>query len=62
MRVGAYRFHFKRVAEQGHGMALRWEELDENLTVAGIVAGRFQLPMPEPVAAMVAEPAAAYRT
>jgi hypothetical protein len=27
---------------QGH--ALRWEDLDEDLTVPGIVAGRFQLP------------------
>jgi hypothetical protein len=28
------------------GYALRWEELDEDLTVAGVVAGRFQLPLP----------------
>ena len=27
-----------------NGAALRWEELDEDLTVAGVVAGRFQLP------------------
>jgi hypothetical protein len=27
-----------------NGTALRWEELDEDLTVAGVVAGRFQLP------------------
>jgi hypothetical protein len=27
-----------------NGYALRWEELDEDLTVHGIVAGRFQLP------------------
>lgn len=26
------------------GFALRWEELDEDITVAGIVAGHFQLP------------------
>jgi Protein of unknown function (DUF2442) len=26
------------------GHALRWEHLDEDITVAGIVAGRFQLP------------------
>jgi hypothetical protein len=26
------------------GAALRWDELDEDLTVAGVVAGRFQLP------------------
>ncbi len=27
-----------------NGYALRWEELDEDITVPGIVAGRFQLP------------------
>ena len=27
------------------GTALRWEKLDEDLTVQGIVAGRFQLPL-----------------
>ena len=27
------------------GAALRWEEVDEDLTVRGIVAGRFQLPL-----------------
>ncbi len=26
------------------GYALRWENLDEDITVPGIVAGRFQLP------------------
>lgn len=26
------------------GAALRWEELDEDITVAGVVAGRFELP------------------
>jgi len=26
------------------GYALRWDELDEDITVPGIVAGRFQLP------------------
>ena len=29
------------------GYALRWEELDEDLTVPGVVARRFQLPLPE---------------
>ncbi len=29
------------------GTALRWETLDEDITVAGIVAGRFQLPPTE---------------
>ena len=28
------------------GYALGWEELDEDLTVSGIVAGQFQLPLP----------------
>ncbi len=28
-----------------NGFALRWEELDEDITVPGIVAGRFQLPL-----------------
>lgn len=27
-----------------NGYALRWEELDEDITVLGIVAGNFQLP------------------
>ena len=27
------------------GYALRWEKLDEDITVPGIVAGRFQLPL-----------------
>ena len=29
-----------------NGFALRWEKLDEDITVPGIVAGRFQLPLP----------------
>ncbi len=33
-----------RVQIEVNGYALRWEELDEDLTVPGIVAGRFQLP------------------
>lgn len=32
------------------GHALRWENLDEDLTVAGVVAGRFQLPLPRQAA------------
>ena len=27
-----------------NGYALRWESLDEDITVPGVVAGRFQLP------------------
>jgi hypothetical protein len=28
-----------------NGHALRWENLDEDLTVSGVVAGKFQLPL-----------------
>ncbi|RXK81650.1 DUF2442 domain-containing protein [Chlorobaculum sp. 24CR] len=40
----------KNVRVDVNGFALRWEELDEDLTVEGIVAGRFQLPLPEEAA------------
>jgi len=33
-----------KVIIEVNGYALRWEELDEDLTVPGIVAGRFELP------------------
>jgi hypothetical protein len=33
-----------KVKVEVNGYALRWEELDEDITVPGIVAGRFQLP------------------
>jgi len=33
-----------RVQVELNGYALRWEELDEDLTVPGIVAGHFELP------------------
>ncbi len=33
-----------RVKIEVNGYALRWEELDEDITVPGIVAGRFELP------------------
>ncbi|MEJ7136958.1 DUF2442 domain-containing protein [Amphibiibacter pelophylacis] len=29
------------------GAALRWDSLDEDITVRGIVEGRFQLPLPQ---------------
>lgn len=35
----------QRVTLELDGYALRWEELDEDLTVPGVVAGRFQLPV-----------------
>jgi hypothetical protein len=34
----------KQVAVEVNGFALRWEELDEDITVPGILAGRFELP------------------
>lgn len=34
-----------------NGAALRWESLDEDISVRGIVEGRFQLPLPGTVAA-----------
>jgi hypothetical protein len=34
----------KGVTLEVDGHALRWERLDEDITVAGIVAGHFQLP------------------
>jgi hypothetical protein len=36
--------HLKNVSLEVNGYALRWEELDEDVTVPGIVAGRFELP------------------
>ena len=40
----------KEVKLELNGYALRWENLDEDLTVAGVVAGRFQLPLPDKAA------------
>lgn len=34
----------KEVVLEVNGFALRWEKLDEDITVPGIVAGRFELP------------------
>jgi len=34
----------RAVTVEVNGYALRWEELDEDITVPGIVAGNFQLP------------------
>ena len=33
-----------KVQLEVNGYALRWEELDEDITVPGVVAGHFQLP------------------
>ena len=35
----------REVTLELNGFALRWEDLDEDLTVPGIVAGRFQVPL-----------------
>ena len=34
----------KEVTVEVDGFALRWENLDEDITVPGILAGRFELP------------------
>lgn len=36
----------KQVVLRASGTALRWEELDEDISVSGIVEGNFQLPLP----------------
>jgi hypothetical protein len=36
----------KQVTLRANGTALRWEELDEDISVSGIVQGHFQLPLP----------------
>ncbi len=36
----------KKVVLRANGTALRWEELDEDISVSGIVEGHFQLPLP----------------
>ena len=33
-----------KVKVEVNGFALRWEELDEDITVPGVVSGRFELP------------------
>lgn len=38
----------KEVELRLDGYALRWEFLDEDITVRGVVAGHFQLPYAEP--------------
>ncbi len=37
----------KEVTLEVNGFALRWENLDEDITVPGVVAGRFELPLPK---------------
>ena len=45
--ANATKEQLKEVAVRLNGTALRWENLDEDITVKGIVAGNFQLPLPE---------------
>jgi hypothetical protein len=40
----------KEVTLRIDGYALRWESLDEDITVPGVVAGNFQLPYDMPIA------------
>jgi len=40
----------KAVQIEVGGYALRWAELDEDLTVSGIINGQFQLPLPKQAA------------
>jgi hypothetical protein len=42
--AGATDDQLKEVTSRLNGFALRWESLDEDITVPGIVAGHFQLP------------------
>lgn len=48
---GASEEALREVVLRLNGHALRWEALDEDLTVQGIVEGRFQLPLPVDAAA-----------
>ncbi len=43
----------KEVQIELGGYALRWEELDEDLTVVGVISGRFQLPLPRSASVFV---------
>ena len=36
----------QKVSLRLNGAALRWDDLDEDITVKGVVAGRFQLALP----------------
>lgn len=41
--AGAIDAELREVSIELNGYALRWEKLDEDITVPGVVAGRFQL-------------------
>jgi len=42
--AGATNAELAEVQVELNGYALRWENLDEDITIPGIVAGRFELP------------------
>ena len=42
---GASIAELQKVSLRLNGFALRWENLDEDITVHGVVAGNFQLPL-----------------
>lgn len=52
----------KGVSLRLNGYALRWEELDEDITVPGVVAGHFELPPVEHSVMAVAEGRVPYGT
>ena len=53
----------KAVTLRLNGYALRWENLDEDITVSGIMQGHFELPPPErPRKMAVAESPSVYKT
>ncbi len=50
----------KEVSLRLNGYALRWEALDEDITVLGVVAGHFELPLAPEGTLAVAEERAEY--
>jgi hypothetical protein len=51
----------KEVALRLNGYALRWEALDEDITVPGVVAGHFELPLAPQGTLAVAESRGVYK-
>ena len=51
---GASNEQLKEVSLRLNGYALRWESLDEDITVPGVVLGHFQLPLSPQIDARVA--------
>jgi len=44
-RIIGFPAELKEVSLRLNGFALRWKNLDEDITVPGVVAGNFQLPL-----------------